>query len=228
MSGNSAQASKPQCLAGLARNGLFAVSLVAALPVAAQVPCPPPPETSMDSCLAGAWIGSNNAVEQLTEAFTRMGMADLVSDMTAGVPNILAIRIYEDGFFSTIPFNRSLELQEVDDHTGDLIITQFDLRANTQTGQMWTADSRLKFCSSGGDVLFGATMSSPDGTTSTTMPVPGGGAFIPQITYSCSGTSFSMSVALPQPIGNVDYFLTRVDPARFPDELSDLLRPEDE
>lgn len=183
----------------------------------------------MDSCLAGAWIGSNNAIDQLRAAFTRMGMADYFYDLTLDMAHILAIRIYEDGFYATIPFNRNIEAQEVQESTGDLHIAQFDLRVNTETGHMWTAGNQLKFCSNGGGALLGATLTTPDGRKSTTIPVPGGApTFIPQITYSCSGNNLSMTVALPQPVGNIDYHLTRVNPARFPEELSGLLRPERE
>lgn len=193
----------------------------------AQTPCPPPPGAEMDRCLAGAWIGSNTAMEKLRTAFTGMGF-DSVTDMTADMSHTLGIQIYEDGYFATIPFNRNVELQDFDEDTGEIAITQLDLRVGTGTGQIWTADGRLKFCDAGGGgAMLGTTTSTSSGTTSTMTPIPNGGSFVPDITYSCSADSFTMTVALPEPIGNVDYFLRRVDASRFPEELEELLRRED-
>lgn len=219
----------PGCSASVPFCAALTAALVAStLPALSQVPCPPPPGSTVDRCLVGAWIGTNNAMTQLIEGFERMGMADLITDMTADMSHTVAVRVFEDGFYSTIPFNRNLELQDFSDRTGDVTITQFDLRVDTATGYYWTEGNRLKFCSSGGNAIFGATVSSPDGTSSMTMPVPDGGDFVPDMTYSCSGDEFNMTVALPQPIGNVDYFLQRVDPARLPEELRDVLRPDGE
>ncbi|TCD15309.1 hypothetical protein [Oricola cellulosilytica] len=206
--------------------GLAAALAAFTLPATAQTPCPPPAGATVDRCLVGAWIGTNNAMTKLIEGFERMGAADLITDMTADMSHTVAVRVFDDGFFSTIPFNRNLEMQDFDDRTGDITITQFDLRVDTATGYYWTEGDRLKFCSSGGTAIFGATVSGPEGSSSMTMPVPGGGDFVPDMTYTCSGDEFSMTVALPQPIGDVDYFLQRVDPARLPEELADILRPD--
>lgn len=208
--------------------GVLAVTVTMTAPeLHAQTPCPPPPDTAMDACLAGAWIGSNTAMEKLKTAFSGMGF-DSVTDMTADMSHTLGIRIYDDGFFATIPFNRNVELQDFDEDTGEIAITQFDLRVGTGTGQIWTADGRLKFCDGGGGgAMLGTTTSTSSGTTSQTMPIPGGGSYVPDITYTCAGDSFTMTVALPEPIGNVDYFLSRVEPGRFPSELEELLRREE-
>lgn len=204
---------------------LVTAALVAAASPAFVIENCLPVVYDMPSCWAGSWFGSNDIGAKIYEMLNRFAPTDASRNVTVYNPDILiAMQIYPDGFYVTVPFGSHVTVDDVMNRTGDLITTDLNLQVHTQLGYMWAQGNSLYFC--GTDASFGPTLqmeaSGPDGSRSTTiMPGPGTGGFEPDIQWTCSGDTFTMSVNLPEPVGRIDHTFTRVPDGRFAGDLAD-------
>ncbi len=173
----------------------------------------------LDPCLVGNWIGENTAMA----AFQR-AMEQIEGGAAApGVTPVMGMSIYDTGLYITLPFHSSaIATITDDDGTSTLWI---DMSVHTEVGRIWASGGVLNFCSDHDmPPLISVEGTAADGSTGTwSGSPPGGDEFIPLTTYSCAGDHMSMTVHLPEPLGQVDYFLTRFPDSRFEDEFRDLV-----
>lgn len=178
----------------------------------AQGACPADPPAP-DPCLVGNWIGANSALAAFEAAMEGAAPPGVSVDAIPGPPPVLGMTIYEDGFYATLPFHADA-LTYITDRDGTSELST-DLSVPTQIGHIWGDGSALQFCdlgSAGPMVLMEGT--APDGATGSAAFGVGPGGYAPDISYVCSGDTWTFTVALPAPIGPVEYTLHR-----FPDDM---------
>jgi hypothetical protein len=202
------------------------ILLIAALsvtpPALAQEICAPVVYET-DNCLVGAWAGTNTVAERIREMLSAMAPAGVSRTvLPEGIDQVLGMVIYPDGFYATLPLVSGVTMKDIEED--EVITTNMRLFTGTNTGWIWTAGNSLNFCAQPGTMGFlQMDAQSSGGRASTTIdPNAAPNDYMPDITYSCGGNSMSMSIALPEPIGTVDYFLTRIPLERFDDEMRAL------
>ena len=189
-----------------------------------------PADVTMDPCLSGAWIGTSSAMERARAALEAMPPLDGSRSVIANdFATALGIQIYDDGFYATIPLHRNMIVDDIhtNSRTGSSyrVETDMHLVISTATGVIWTEGSQMRFCSmpGTGQATLTADVAVSDGSRTTTSISPfGPPGFVPEIDYTCSGDQLNFTVHLPAPIGDVDYYLTRVPLDRFDDEYREL------
>lgn len=201
---------------------LVGILLLNATPVVSQS-CPPA-GTSIPSCLAGSWIGTNSAMQRIKEVLQSMPSSNSSRTVNADdFATVLGMHISEDGFYSTIPIHRSVVIDDVTDDK--LVTTDMNLVITTAVGNLWTSGNQMYFCvmpGSGQPTLrVGVTSNGVSGSAIVSPFGPPG--FTPEIDYNCSGDQFNFTVHLPAPIGNVDYYFNRVPLSRFDEEYRDTI-----
>ena len=196
-----------------------ALTLILALcagPSLAQNACVSPPPVG-DPCMVGHWIGENTAPARIKAALQGIAPDSVIREIEAASSPVLGISIFEDGFYHTLPFHHATEFSDTDIETGDVTDVRLDLAAPTQVGFINGQGGQITFCDAGSaPALFSMTA----GGGGMAGPVEGGPRFEPNITYSCSGSSLSMQVQLPAPIGTVDYSLSKVPESAFDDTFA--------
>ncbi|WP_298355600.1 hypothetical protein [uncultured Litoreibacter sp.] len=201
------------CIAALS----FAL-VSASAQVQAQGTCPgttPAP----DNCLIGNWIGTNSMLDRMQDLIASMPSSVAENVPVPTLPASLGITIQADGWYSTLPLHQSVAYESIIDDTSHLV--ELDLSVATHTGRIWTEGSQMLFCTdpSSGNLHVEAT--GTDGTRTADVPLIDGPPpwFAPDINYSCSGTNLSFTVFLPDPIGDIQYWLSRVPADRFAEEF---------
>ncbi|MFV2034393.1 MAG: hypothetical protein ACC631_04665 [Halocynthiibacter sp.] len=187
-----------------------------------------PAGASVPSGLAGAWIGTNSAMQKLEEMLARMAPGNSVrTTIGAEISRSIGMQIYPDGYYVTIPLSPSVEITDIiAQSSGESITVETDmtLLINTASGWIWTEGSQLFFCTFAlpQPVLNISSTSSAGGSANAVVSPFGPPGFTPEISYTLAGDSFSFTVALPAPVGDVDYYLTRVPLSRFDEEFQEL------
>ena len=188
-----------------------------------------PPEATIPTCMAGAWIGTSSALENIKRLLDRMP-PDSIERTTIinEVPNALGIHIFPNGFYTTLPLEHSVRIDDIEtmpSGTSSFIQTDMTLTISQAFGWLWTEGDQMYFCDeplSSAAVLHMEVNS--DGRTAMTSIFPTGeSGFTPEIDFSCRGDSLNFTVHLPDPVGNVDYYLTRVPIERFSDTYRDWI-----
>lgn len=195
---------------------LTVILVLCAGPSLAQSACVSPPPVG-DPCMVGHWIGANSAPARIREALQGIAPDSVIREIEAGSSPVLGISIYEDGFYHTLPFHHATDFSDTDIETGDVTDVRLDLAAPTQTGFINGQGGQITFCDAGSaPAMFSMTA----GGSGMAAPVEGGARFAPNISYSCSGSSMSMQVQLPAPIGTVEYALFKVPESAFDDTFA--------
>ncbi len=187
-----------------------------------------PPEATIPSCMAGAWVGTSTALQNIRRMLERMPAGSTTRRTIASeVPNALGIHIYPNGFYATIPLEHSVHIEDLETlPSGRVTSVQTDmtLMAGQAFGWLWTTGNQMYFCDEPTPSVPVLTMEvQSEGSWASTSIFPtGGSGFTPEIDFSCRGDSLSFTVHLPEPVGNVDYFLTRVPLDRFSEAYREL------
>jgi hypothetical protein len=199
---------------------LTAPLLIAATMAEAQIMCPdaPPPP---DPCLVGLWIGQSDAQERVRAGLEAMGMGHI--GVIPDAPPAIAMSILADGQVFTLPFRTGTTALISDEDGIDTL--RLDLAVASQAGYIWTAGSEVSWCGgSAGVDLLGMDLTTSDGrrgaATVGTGEGPSPGAFM---TYSCGPGGFTMTVALPPPVGPVTHRFAPLDPERLTADERDML-----
>ncbi len=202
---------------------LFAASLAATAVRSDGVSCGPM-IFDTDDCLVGSWVGTNTIAERVREMFGSMAPAGVSRQVFPDdYARVIGMVVYPDGFYATIPFQNAVTMHDIED--GEVTVTDMNLVVSSNFGWIWTADSSLRFCAlEGSTAMLHMDVSGPGGNASAAIdPNSTPNTFMPKIAYSCAGGTLSMTVALPEPIGPVDHYFTRIPTDRFDDEMRDLL-----
>lgn len=172
-----------------------------------------------DPCLAGHWVGSNSMLDRMHDLVASMPSSVGQTIPMPSMPATLGITIQNDGWYSTLPLHQNVAYESIIDDESHLI--DMDLTVGTSVGWIWNEGSQLRFCGDqgAGNLHFEAT--GPDGTRTADIPVSETPPpwFTPDIDYTCAGNSLSFTVYLPEPIGEVQYWLTKFPADRFAEEF---------
>jgi len=180
-------------------------------------------------CLAGAWIGTNTAMEKLQRMIQSMPTgANTTRDVFAeGFAQVLGMQVYPDGFYATIPVHRDMHIDDFTTVNGDTIHVQTDMNLTITSafGYLWAYGNELHFCTqegSGQPTLLVESQSSHGGSSRSVVSPFGPPGFTPRIDFTCSAATWDFTVHLPPPVGPVDYYMTRVPMTAFSDEYRAL------
>ncbi|EAR50781.1 acetyl-CoA carboxylase alpha subunit [Oceanicola granulosus HTCC2516] len=204
----------------MTRRPIALLAALIALPHAApaQVACTDRPEpVRVDPCIVGNWIGTSTAAEVFSDFIRSMETAGVTMSPLPDFPEVYGMKIYDDGFYTTLPFHANAAVIIEDRHGSATQI--MDMSVPTQAGYVDAAEGMLEMCQiPGGAPMLRVEVQSDGRSASSMIPVDGGGGggFVPEISYRCGPDGFSFSVFLSDPIGAVDYYLTR-----FPDDAFD-------
>ena len=187
-----------------------------------------PADATIPPCMAGAWVGTSTALQNIQRMLERMPPDSTTRTTIANeVPNALGIHIYPNGFYATIPLEHSVHIDDLETTPSGgstLIQTDMTLTISQAFGWLWTTGDQMYFCdepaSSGAVVNMEVT--SEGGSAMTSIFPTGESGFTPEIDFSCEASSLSFTVHLPEPVGNVDYYLTRVPLDRFSEAYREL------
>lgn len=180
-----------------------------------------------DPCLTGAWIGTNTAMQKIQAMLQSMptGPSTTRNVFAEGFAEVLGMQVYADGFYATLPIHRDVHMDEFTTTNDDTIHVQTDMTLviGSTFGYIWGSGGQLHYCTdtSAGSLLTESQSSHGGGGSN--LALFGGPGDAPNITYSCAGDSWNFTVDLPQPVGPVDYYLTRVPMSAFDEEMRELL-----
>ncbi|MCP5037005.1 MAG: hypothetical protein GY945_05320, partial [Rhodobacteraceae bacterium] len=175
----------------------FAALIGVSSPVLADDSCAPMIFDTND-CLVGNWVGTNTIAERMQAMLGTLAPAGVSRQVFPDdFARVMGMVIYPDGFYATLPFHSSLTMHDLED--GELTITDMDLAVTSNFGWIWTAGTALRFCAlEGSSAMLSMDVSSPGGNASASFdPSAAPNNYMPDITYSCAGDTFSMTIALP-------------------------------
>lgn len=198
--------------------------LMILMPVTAQASpfCAEPKPTVMPACTVGVWAGTNDMLEKMRAIMARMP-ATVRANMEAEMGQPLSMTVFEDGYYATMPVNRGI-IADVQHDNGDVTELTMNLAVTPALGWLWADDAgKMGFCSEPGtgQFMMNSTARNPHGTATSTVGPTGGGDFVPEMTYQCTGDQMTMQVMLPAPVGTVTYSMNRVPEARWSREFRD-------
>lgn len=180
-----------------------------------------------DPCLTGAWVGTNTAMQKIQAMLESMPTGDSTTRhvFAEGFAEVLGMQVYSDGFYATLPIHRDVHMDEFTTTNDDTIHVQTDMNLviGTTVGYIWGSGGQLHYCSDGSSGSLLTESQSSHGGGGSNLLLFGGPGDAPNISYTCAGNSWNFTVDLPQPVGPVDYYLTRVPMSAFDEEMRELL-----